>query len=193
MALQHTLLPLIVETDCLVAKNLIYSGKEVRSETAFIVTEIDELLSGNREVIIQKLTEVGAKLSRSFGRKIAVLTSDILYVMTLELSNGVFCKTSYTNPPIPKPPPLLSRRGFRPELPPEGGGGGGYRRWQRWLKAVAAWRVEPAAGFPPSSQIRWTRRWKAEAARRVDAAAAALSSAVVAVVRPPPFPTPYIG
>ncbi|XP_052167964.1 uncharacterized protein LOC127784663 [Oryza glaberrima] len=95
------------------------------------------------------------------------------------MTMGVFCKTSYTNPPIPKPfphslpplPPLLSRRGFRPELPPEGGGGGGYRRWQRWLKAVAAWRVEPAAGFPPSSQIRWTRRWKAEAARRVDAAA----------------------
>lgn len=55
MALQWTFLPIMLETDCLEAKNLLRSSNSERSEVAFIVSDIKELMSGNREVVVKKI------------------------------------------------------------------------------------------------------------------------------------------
>lgn len=55
MALQWTLLPFIVETDSLELLKLVGAGSSDRSELAFLVKEVRDPLSGNREIIIRKI------------------------------------------------------------------------------------------------------------------------------------------
>ncbi|BAF21805.2 Os07g0540500 [Oryza sativa Japonica Group] len=69
LALQWTLLPFIVETDCLVVKNLIESAVQGRSELTFIVRGIGELLSGNREVIIVKIQRNQNNVSHTLANR----------------------------------------------------------------------------------------------------------------------------
>lgn len=54
LALQWTLLPIIVESDCLVAVDMIQSKKEW-SQLAYLVRDIGEMLSEGREVRIRKI------------------------------------------------------------------------------------------------------------------------------------------
>lgn len=55
MALQWTLLPVLVETDCHEAMNLIRSKQRVLSEMGFLVEEVQSLVTGRRDI---KLTKV---------------------------------------------------------------------------------------------------------------------------------------
>lgn len=55
MALQWTLLPIIVVTDCVEILSMIHPKKDVRSELAFTVREVVNLLSGSREIVINKV------------------------------------------------------------------------------------------------------------------------------------------
>ena len=54
MALQWTLLPIIVETDCLEMVQLIHSDEKAMSDLAFLIREVKLLLKGNREIVIKK-------------------------------------------------------------------------------------------------------------------------------------------
>ena len=55
LALQWTLLPICIETDCLEVMNLVQSASSVRSELAHLIRDIGVLISGNREVQIKKV------------------------------------------------------------------------------------------------------------------------------------------
>lgn len=55
LALQWTLLPIVVETDSLMAKQLVQSDSMVRSDMAFLVREVRDLLMGSREVKLCKI------------------------------------------------------------------------------------------------------------------------------------------
>lgn len=55
MALQWTLLPMVIETDCQEALNLLRSKQRVLSEMGFLVGEVHSLMTGQREI---KLTKV---------------------------------------------------------------------------------------------------------------------------------------
>lgn len=54
LSLQWTLLPLIVETDCLVAIHMLQADGEDKSDLAFLVREVKYLLAGIREIKIVK-------------------------------------------------------------------------------------------------------------------------------------------
>lgn len=55
MALQWTLLPIVLETDCLEAMQMILAKEEGRSEFEFIIREIKCLLIRNREIVLTKI------------------------------------------------------------------------------------------------------------------------------------------
>jgi ribonuclease HI len=55
LVIQWTLLLIVVETDCLVASQLIQSKEKDLSTLAHIVQEVKRLLAGEREIIIQKI------------------------------------------------------------------------------------------------------------------------------------------
>lgn len=54
MALQWTLLPIIVEFDCSVAVNMIQAAMEEKSQFAHLTQDIGNLITGNREVLLRK-------------------------------------------------------------------------------------------------------------------------------------------
>lgn len=54
LALQYTLLPLVLETDCLEALKLLKSKEKVMSPEVFIIREANSLLQGNREIKFSK-------------------------------------------------------------------------------------------------------------------------------------------
>lgn len=56
MALKWTLLPIIVETDCLEMVQLIHSDEKAMSDLAFLIREVKLLLKGNREIVIKKVS-----------------------------------------------------------------------------------------------------------------------------------------
>lgn len=55
MALQWTILPVIIETDCLSVTQMLQEGKMDRSGLAFVTRETKELLSGRWNFTIQKI------------------------------------------------------------------------------------------------------------------------------------------
>lgn len=55
LEIQWTLLPIVVETDCLVASQLIQSKEKDLSVQAHIVQEVKHLLARERKIIIQKI------------------------------------------------------------------------------------------------------------------------------------------
>lgn len=56
LALQWTFLPIIVETDCLELVKLVGEQGKVMSDLAFLIREIKDLVKGNREIVINKVT-----------------------------------------------------------------------------------------------------------------------------------------
>lgn len=69
MAIQWTFLPLIVETDCLVAKQLIQANEKGYSELAFLVQEIQNLCKGSREVVIKKADRSQNRVSHALANR----------------------------------------------------------------------------------------------------------------------------
>lgn len=69
MALQWTLLPIIVESGCLVAVNMIQAAKEERSQFAHLIRDIGNLISGDREVLIQKIYRTQNCISHFLANK----------------------------------------------------------------------------------------------------------------------------
>lgn len=55
MALQWTLLPIIVETDCLTAVNMIQDARKEMSALAHVVKDIGILMFGDREIVLKKI------------------------------------------------------------------------------------------------------------------------------------------
>jgi ribonuclease HI len=55
LALQWTLLPIILESDCLIAVNMIQSVKKEMSQLAYLVRDIRELMMGGRDIRVSKI------------------------------------------------------------------------------------------------------------------------------------------
>lgn len=69
LALQWTLLPLIMESDCLVAINMIQSPGREMSQLAYLVRDIEELLVGDRVVSIQKVQRCQNNISHFLANR----------------------------------------------------------------------------------------------------------------------------
>ncbi len=69
LALQWTLWPLIVETYCLVAIHMIKSQEKDKSDLAFLVREVKDLLAGNREIRIVKGHRNQNRVSHTLANK----------------------------------------------------------------------------------------------------------------------------
>lgn len=69
MALQWTLLPIIIETDCQEMLNLLQSKELVRSELMFLVKEVHDLMMGNRVVSLAKVHRNQNRISHVLANK----------------------------------------------------------------------------------------------------------------------------
>lgn len=69
LGLQYTLLPIVLETDCLEAMLLIQSTEKVMSTEAFIVREIKDLVQGNREIKLNKAQRSQNRISHWLANK----------------------------------------------------------------------------------------------------------------------------
>lgn len=69
MALQWTLLPIVVELDCLQALRFIQSKEVVLSELAFLVREVKLLMAGNRDIMFMKIHRDQNSVSHALANK----------------------------------------------------------------------------------------------------------------------------
>lgn len=69
LALQWTILPIIIETDCLVAFQLVQVKVQDRSALAHIISEIKWLMDDEREVVIQKINRSQNQVSHMLAHK----------------------------------------------------------------------------------------------------------------------------
>lgn len=69
MTLQWTLLPIIVETDCLEMVQMIHAKEAVLSELAFLVREIKCLLTGSREIVVARIDRAQNSTSHFLANK----------------------------------------------------------------------------------------------------------------------------
>ncbi len=69
LAIQWTLLPLIVETDCLEASQLIQSKAGDLSAHAYVIREIKYLLSDQRAFVVKKIHRSQNRVSHALANK----------------------------------------------------------------------------------------------------------------------------
>lgn len=79
-ALQWTFRPIVLESDCLTAIQMINSKERCLSELAFVVREVRDLMNGDREILLRKIHRSQNHASHSLANKARAEPSSIIWL-----------------------------------------------------------------------------------------------------------------